>query len=146
MHSSLPSSTVLAQTPNLIDLKLSILTQTLLSASKNIPLKKYQSLKRPGWGPTVKAARRSYKHAHRLWVNAGRPRDPNHPARLSYKQAKRVFSAHIWLHMKPSTTPYILTWIPTASFNPSAATPARRSTGRRRVSSRWMAPPLRAQE
>ena len=139
MHSSLPSSTVLAQTPNLIDLKLSILTQTLLSASKNIPLKKYQSLKRPGWGPTVKAARRS-------WVNAGRPRDPNHPARLSYKQAKRVFSAHIWLHMKPSTTPYILTWIPTASFSPSAATPARRSTGRRRVSSRWMVPPLRAQE
>ena len=48
----------------------------------------------------MKAARRSCKHAYRLWVNAGRPCDPNNRARLSYKQAKRVFRAHIWLHRK----------------------------------------------
>ena len=100
MLSNLQPTTVLSQTPCLIDHHLTMLTETLLSVSRNIPPKAYHSSKRPGWSPTLKAASKRCKQFYRVWVEAGRPRDSNHPARASYKQSKREFRAQLRLHKK----------------------------------------------
>ena len=72
-----------------------MLTETLVSASRNIPLEAYHSFKRPRWSPTRKAASRRCEQFYRVWFKTGRPHDSNRPAWASYKQSKREFRAQI---------------------------------------------------
>ena len=95
-----PSLQTTSPTYSLIDKHLSDLTDLLLATSKNIPPKVYQHFKKPGWRPILKAAKRSSKELYHLWMNAGKPRDPTHPARAAYKAAKRDYRQQIRLQKK----------------------------------------------
>ena len=96
MLSNLQPTTILSQTPY----HLTMLTEILLSPSRNIPPKAYHSFKRPGWSPALKAASRRCKQFYRVWVKAGNPRNSNHPARASYIQSKREYRAQLRLNKK----------------------------------------------
>ena len=48
----------------------------------------------------MKAACKECKQLFRIWVVAGRPRDPAHPARSAYKEAKKHFRSCLRLHRR----------------------------------------------
>ena len=97
----LPTLSALSSNPLEIDFHLdqltSILTQIALST---IPTSKSSSHKRPGWSDDLNAAHRESKNAYKIWRAAGRPRNPDHPARMQYKEAKRKFKLKLRLHAK----------------------------------------------
>ena len=95
---SLPAMSLLAQDPRLIDDSPASLTSALLSASNSLPSKEFVHHRSPQWGPELKAASSECKRRHRVWVSCGRPRDVTHPARFSYKEAKKLFRACLHLH------------------------------------------------
>ncbi|KAK3089114.1 hypothetical protein FSP39_000940 [Pinctada imbricata] len=69
------------------------LTNVLKAAEKRaFPLKKIRKSKRTKTKrtPEIKSAIQTSKNAHKLWKEAGRPRDPNHPKSLERKFAKRA--------------------------------------------------------
>ena len=97
---SLPAMSLLAQDPRLIDDSLASLTSTLLSASNSLPRKEFVHHRSPHWGPELKAASSECKRCHRVWVSCGRPHDVTHPARCSYKEAKKHFRTCLRLHKR----------------------------------------------
>ena len=99
---TLPPEPTLSNQPSLINTHLSALSDLLLNFSINIPPKTYQQFKRPAWGPVLKAAKRKSKHCYYLWVAAGKPRDPAHPTRATYKAAKKNYRRQIRFHKKLS--------------------------------------------
>ena len=80
-----------------LDQLTSVLTQIALST---IPTSKPSPHKRPGWSDDLNAAHRQSKNAYKLWRAAGRPRNPDHLARMQYKEAKRKFRLKLHLHAK----------------------------------------------
>ena len=77
--------------PTQIDQLLESLISVMLNTSTNIPPKLFCSFKTPGWSPTLKATCKDLKHCYRLWVTAGRPRNPTNPVFMIYKAAKKRF-------------------------------------------------------
>ena len=59
----------------------------------NLPVIKTGKLKKPYWSNTLTSLNHSVKAAWRQWVAEGRPRDPDDPVWLQYKEAKRTFRA-----------------------------------------------------
>ena len=96
----LPSS--LAHNPILIDHFLQSFTSALLSASTHIPSKSFHPHRSPGWNSSLKHASRVCKHHYRVWVAAGRPRDPSNPIRMAYKEGKKHFRSCLRLHRRLS--------------------------------------------
>ena len=91
----------LSSNPLEIDSHLDQLTSVLTRiALCTIPTSKPSPHKRPGWLDDLNAAHRQSKNAYKLWRAAGRPRNPDHPARMQYKEAKRKFRLKLRLHAK----------------------------------------------
>ena len=80
-----------------LDQLTSILTQIALST---IPTSKPSPHKRPGWSDDLNVAHRESKNAYKIWRAAGRPLNPDHPARMQYKEAKRKFRLKLSWHAK----------------------------------------------
>ena len=86
----LPTLSALSSNPLEIDFHLDQLTSVLTPiALSTIPTSKPSPHKGPGWSDHLNAAHRESKNAYKIWRAAGRPRNPNHPACMQYKEAKR---------------------------------------------------------
>ena len=117
----------LAHNPNLIDHFLQLLTSTLLSASTHIPSKSFHPHCAPGWNSSLKDASRMCKQHYRVWVAAGRPRDPSNPVRTAYKEAKKHFRSCLRLNRRLSAENFfasldVQTTDPQRFFAPSVIT------------------------
>ena len=96
----LHSSPTPPSTPSQIDLLLTSLTSTLLSTSANIPSKSFHPSRSPGWTSEMKATCKESKRLLHLWVNAGRPRDPDNPIFAAHKAAKKAFRQAVRHHRR----------------------------------------------
>ena len=87
--------------PHLIDRTLSNLISLMKStADANIPSKRFSPHQTPEWDDELKRAQKAANNAHKAWRNAGKPRNPDHPLRITYKDSKRKFRAKLRNHCK----------------------------------------------
>ena len=90
---------VLIENPEIYDEVLSLdiehiacdLIDAMKSHGTSLPQVKYDKRLKPYWNENLSILSKSNKKAWRNWVNAGRPRDPEHVLYRAYKEAKRVF-------------------------------------------------------
>ena len=113
----LPTLSVLISNPQEIDSHLhrlaSILSQTALNT---IPTSRPSPHEKPGWSDELNVAHQTSKKAYKIWRAAGRPRNPDHPARIQYKEAKRKFRIKLCLHAKVQCEEFFAT-LDLHSFN-----------------------------
>ena len=70
------------------------------TADANIPSKCFSPHQTPEWDDELKRAQKAANNAHKAWRNAGKPRNPDHPLRITYKDSKREFRAKLRNHRK----------------------------------------------
>ena len=100
-HLPLPSLSDYSSNPHLIDRTLSHLISLMKStADTNIPSKRFFPHQTPEWDDELKLAQKTANNAHKTWRNAGKPRNPDHPLRIIYKESKRKFRAKLRNHRK----------------------------------------------
>ena len=96
-----PSLLDYSSNPHLIDRTLSHLFSLMKSiADANIPSKHFSSYQTPEWNDELKLAQRAANNVHKAWRNAGKPRNPDHPLWITYKDSKRKFRAKLKNHRK----------------------------------------------
>ena len=66
-------------------------SQILKHQSHKLPHKEYNAKLKPYWTRGLTDLTSENKRIRRLWIEAGRPEDPLHPAKIAYKQAKCNF-------------------------------------------------------
>ena len=64
---------------------------TLMSQSDKLPQRVYNKKLKPYWTNGLTLLNKDNKKAKQEWVNAGRPDNPLHPAKVKYKAAKNNF-------------------------------------------------------
>ncbi len=98
---SAPDATDYLSNPQLIDKTLLEISSLMLStANSNIPQKRFHSRQTPKWDDNLKHVQRAANGAYKTWRAAGRPRNPDHPLRSAYKEAKRKFRSQLRSHNK----------------------------------------------
>ena len=68
------------------------------AAELTIPQSKLRKRPRRRWNETLKSLHMDMRIARQEWIKAGKPRDPDAPERLKYKQHKRIFRAELRKH------------------------------------------------
>ena len=97
----LPALSVLISNPLEIDSHLHLLASILSQTALNtIPTSRPSPHEKPGLSDELNVAHKTSKKAYKIWRAAGRPRNPDHPARIQYKEAKRKFRIKLRLHAK----------------------------------------------
>ena len=100
-HLPFPSTVRLLLQPHLIDRTLFHLTSLMKSiADTNIPSKRFFPHQSPEWDDELKLAQKAANSTHKAWRNVGKPRNLDHPLRITYKDSKREFSAKLRNHRK----------------------------------------------
>ena len=100
-HLPFPSLLDYSSKPHLIDRTLSNLTALMKSiADTNIPSKHFFPHQSPEWDDELKLAQKAANSAHKAWRNAGKPRNPDHPLQINYKDSKWKFRAKLRNHRK----------------------------------------------
>ena len=61
------------------------------TTSKSLPHVKFSKALKPYWDSDLKSLSKQEKNARWEWVQAGRPREADHPLNKSYKEAKKEF-------------------------------------------------------
>ena len=77
--------------PNTLDPLFQELTDILHKASVDLPRTKFVKRIKPYWNEDLSRLKREKIQTYRVWVDAGRPRDPDDPLMRSYKASKRAF-------------------------------------------------------
>ena len=67
----------------------------MLHISKDLPKTKYRKNLKPFWNQTLSRLKKEKIKFYRVWVDAGRPRDPDSPLWVNYKESKKSFSREI---------------------------------------------------
>ena len=70
------------------------------TADANIPSKRFSPHQTPEWDDELKRAQKAANNAHKAWRNAGKPRNPDHPLHITYKDSKWKFRAKLRNHRK----------------------------------------------
>ena len=70
------------------------------TADTDIPSKRFLPHQTLEWDDELKLAEKAANNAHKAWRNAGKPRNPDHPLRITYKESKRKFRAKLRNHRK----------------------------------------------
>ena len=82
--------------PHLIDRTLSHLISLIKStADTNITSKCFLPHLTSECDDELKLAQKAANNAHKAWKNAGKPRNPDHHFRVTYKESKRKFRAKL---------------------------------------------------
>ena len=78
-------------TADLLDTYFNDLTETLHDAAADLSRTKYVKHYKPYWNYELSQLKRVKVDTYRTWVNAGRPRAPDHPLMVAYKLSKKTF-------------------------------------------------------
>ena len=100
-HLKLPSYDDLCSNPALIDTSLEAISSNMkLSASRNLPSRRFRKHRVPGWSGELKQSQQLSMHAFKAWKSAGKPRSPDNSLWTSYKLCKRQFRFSLRKHRK----------------------------------------------
>ena len=78
-----------------IDDCFSKLTDAMHRISDELPKSRYRKNLKPFWNPELSRLKYEKVRFYRLWVDSGRPRDPDNPDRKNYKDTKKNFSRQL---------------------------------------------------
>ena len=75
-----------------IDNCFSKLTDAMHLVANDLPRSKFKKNLKPFWDSVLSRLKKEKVECYRVWVNAGRPRDPDNSLWKNYKETKKVFS------------------------------------------------------
>ena len=67
------------------------LATAIVESGRQLPHTKFSKTLKPYWDQSLKYLNQDKKTARRNWERAGKPRDPDNPIWVAYKQSKREF-------------------------------------------------------